>query len=200
MGISRYIEEAGNIKVVIEGSNGRELLEKIIAAPVAPDICIIDINMPEMDGFQLLTEIKHRWPSMGCLIITQYDHESYISEMFRNGANGYLVKGGTPEEMITAINTIVQTGIFHTELSLHAEKSRGIKLADRELEFLRYACTELSYADIAQRMQTTFKTIDGIRERLCVKLGVKTRHGMLLAAITMGLHVIESKQTKIKRI
>lgn len=198
-GIISNLEADESIKVIVEGKNGEELLHNILESSVLPDICLIDINMPRMDGFVLLQEIKKRWPKMGCLVFTVFEFESYIIEMVRCGANGYLLKSCDPDELNLAIHSIYENGYYFSETANHIafnlvqnKKFKNALFADREVELLRYVCTEMSYADIAVQMNTTFKTVDGIRERLCVKLGVNTRIGLAMASIQLGYFTIES--------
>lgn len=198
-GIIANLEADESIKVTIEGNNGEELLANMLEANVLPDLCLIDINMPKMDGFKLIAEIKKRWPRMRCLVFTVFEFESYIIEMIKNGANGYLLKSCDPEELNVAVHSIYTDGYYYSETAnstafsvVHNKKFKNSVFNDREIELLRYACTEMSYADIAAQMNTTFKTVDGIRERLCVKLGVTTRIGLALASIQLGYFTIKS--------
>lgn len=201
-GIIANLEADASIKVIIEGNNGEELLTNLMEAQVLPDLCLIDINMPKMDGFKLLTEIKKRWPLMPCLVFTVFEFESYIIEMIKNGANGYLLKSCDPEELNMAVHSIYTDGYYYSEIAnstsfnmVQNKKFKNWVFSDREIELLRYACTEMSYADIAAEMNTTFKTVEGIRERLCVKLGVTTRIGLALASIELGYFTIKSSHT-----
>ena len=197
-GIISYLEQDEHIVVIKQASNGLEMLEQIMHATILPDICLIDINMPQMDGFKLLKEIKKRWPQMGCLVFTVFEFESHIIEMIKHGANGYLLKSCDPVEIVNAIYAIYHTQYYYSETANDAtfdiaknKNFKGIHFSEREVELLKYVCSEMSYADIAASMNTTYKTIDGIRERLCVKLGVSTRTGLALAAIQLGYYNIE---------
>lgn len=192
-GITANLEKDGLIKVIIQGNNGEELLEQLMNCTVLPDVCLLDINMPKMDGFRLLKEIKRNWPEMGCLILTVFEIESYVIEMIKFGANGYILKSCDPEEIVSAVCAIKEDGYFYSEVAgnttfnnVNSKKFKSILLTEREIDFLKYICTDLSYADIATEMKTTFKTVDGLRERICVKLNVTTRIGLALASIQLG--------------
>lgn len=199
-GIVGCLEADGSIKVSIEGNNGEELLEKITAAKVLPDVCMIDINMPKMNGFALLKEIKKRWKGMKCMVFTAFEYESYIIEMIKAGANGYLLKNCDPDELIYAIRTLHTDGYYYSDtansntFNLVAQKKnlRSTLFSEREIELLRYVCNEMSYADIAVKMNTTYRSVDGLRDRLCSKLGVTTRIGLVMASIQLGYYKFES--------
>jgi two-component system invasion response regulator UvrY len=132
------------------------------------------------------------------LVFTVFEFESHIIEMIKHGANGYLLKSCDPIEIINAIYAIYHNKYYYSETANDStfniaknKNFKGIHFSDREVELLKYVCSEMSYADIAASMNTTYKTIDGIRERLCVKLGVSTRTGLALAAIQLGYYNIE---------
>lgn len=203
-GVIRTLNSSGIIKVIIEGENGEELLNKIESAEETPDVCLIDINMPKMDGISLLKEIKKRWPNMGCLVFTAFDMEYYIIEMIRYGANGYLLKSCDAIEICTAIQSIFEKGFYYSEIASNETyelvKSTHFKkntLNEREIELLKHICTEGSYSDIAIEMNISYKAICGIRDRLCSKLKLSSRISLVLAAIQLGYCSL--KQHKSKR-
>jgi two-component system, NarL family, invasion response regulator UvrY len=198
-GIKSIIEEDSNIRVVIEGNDGQQLLEKLILADTRPDLCLIDLHMPEMNGFILLKEIRKRWPKLPAIILSAFAEEYHILEMIRSGANGYLLKSCRPEEIISAIQNVINKG-YHYNNILSEEKTeqilalnpKAIKLNEREIQLLELVCTELNYAEIAQQLNTSFKTIDGIRARLCEKLSIHSRVGLAITAIRLGYYSIEN--------
>ncbi|MES2478908.1 MAG: response regulator transcription factor [Bacteroidota bacterium] len=191
-----------SINVIIEGENGKDLLNKLLMTEVIPDVCLLDINMPVMNGATLLKEIKKRWPNMGCLVFTAFDMEYYIFEMIRSGANGYLLKSCDPNEIYKAIQSIYDTGYYYSEFandevyelikSTHFKKDM---LNNREVELLRYVCSELSYSEIAIEMKVSYKTICGIKDRLCSKLKLSSRVSLMLAAIQLGYGSIKNPKT-----
>ncbi|MES2479421.1 MAG: response regulator transcription factor [Bacteroidota bacterium] len=199
-GIVSLIEADNRMSVIIEGDNGEELLNKLIFAKEFPDVCLIDINMPVMDGYTLLREIRKRWPELPCIILTGLFDEYYVIEMIKIGANGYLLKSCSFKEIIDAIYSVCQKGYYYNDLlseniiqNVLSVKQKLPILNDREIEFLRLLCSELSYIDIAQKMNTTFKTVDGIRERLGLKLRINSKVGLVIAAIRLGFYVVETE-------
>lgn len=196
-GIIACIESEGDIQVVVEGNDGAELLSNLNQSSVLPDLCLIDINMPNMDGFQFLKEIKKRFPQMKCLVLTVFEHEPYIIQMIKHGANGYLKKSCNPAEIADAIRAIYKYGFYYSTTAnerlftlVKERKVKELKLNDREIQLLQFACTELSYGDIAKEMNLSFKTLDGVRERLFVKLNINSRVGLAMSSINLGYATI----------
>ncbi|XZF13924.1 response regulator transcription factor [Chitinophagaceae bacterium MMS25-I14] len=197
-GIITFMGELGGISVDIEAGNGKDLLKQLEQAEHVPDICIIDINMPEMNGFDTLIEIKKRWPNMKTLVLTIFDHELYIIRMILNGANGYLLKSCDPTDIKKALVSIYNNGIYHSELVssqfLHAIKNKEIKLpnfTEKELQVLKYCCSDLSYAQIAKNMNTTARSVEGYRDSLFKKLKVNSRVSLALYAVQAGITPLE---------
>lgn len=204
-GIIACLKEEKSIEVIIEGNDGEDLLTKLIASNCLPKVCLIDINMPRMNGFQLLKEIKKRWPDMGCLILTVFENDSYIIEMIKYGANGYLLKSCNPNDIAEAIKSIAETGYYYSEIAnkktyniVRNNKFKDLELNEREIKLLKYACSELSYGDIAAKMDVSFKSLDGVRERLFVKLNINSRIGLAMASIQLGYTTLETIEIKNK--
>jgi two-component system, NarL family, invasion response regulator UvrY len=200
-GIVSLIEESGDIKVTLEGSDGKDLLDKLSLCEQLPDVLLMDLNMPVMNGFDLLKEIRKRWPNIPALVLTSFYQEYYIMQMIRLGARGYLLKSTDPEHIIDGIRKVYEYGYYYNESlsgkmvsGLVAEKFKAPVLNEREIELLRHVCSDYSYADIARLMQTTYKTVDGIRMRLCTKLQINSRIGLVLAAIRFGYYTVESEK------
>jgi two-component system invasion response regulator UvrY len=194
-GVMEILSRFDNIAVVAEAANGRELIAKLQSAPTLPDVCIIDINMPEMNGYETAAEAKKRWPDMKILALSMYDTELNVIKMLRNGANGYVLKDADPEELRVAINKVYKDGFYHSELVtgrmlniLHDPDGKlNTELNERELNFLRLSCTELTYKEIAEQMCLSPRTIDGYREDLFKKLNITSRTGLAMYAIKAGL-------------
>jgi DNA-binding NarL/FixJ family response regulator len=194
-GVAEILARFEGFEVVMEAGNGKELLAKMEVAATLPDICIIDINMPEMNGYETTAAIKKAWPHVKVLALSMYDTELNIIKMLRNGANGYILKDNDPEDLRIAINEVHKNGFYHTELvtgrMLHLLHDAGSKVAldlpERELNFLKYCCTELTYKEIAEKMFLSPRTIDGYREALFEKLQTTSRTGLVMYAIKAGL-------------
>lgn len=196
-----YLEKDDELTVVLLGENGKMLLENMILADELPDVCLIDINMPVMNGFTLLIEIRKRWPELPCLILTSFVDEAYIINVVKAGASGYILKSCSGKELIEAVKCVYQNGLFFNEIineqviaSVLTENKKSPVLNEREIQLLQLVCSDLSYAEIALKWDTTYKTVEGIRDRLCQKLRITTRISMVLAAIRLGYYIVESKK------
>lgn len=197
--ITSMLVKQGGIAIDIEAENGQELLEKLESASVLPDICMIDISMPVMDGFTALLEIRKKWPKMKTLILTAFDDEMYVIRMIQAGANGYLLKKSSIKETKEAILSIYSVGYYYSENAnrtlFHLNDTNSIKMqgfSEQEIEVLKYCCTELKYGEIAQKMNTTLNGIEGCRDRLFIKLKVNSRVGLALFAVRFGLCPLEN--------
>lgn len=127
-GIVEIISSFPQFKVIIEASNGAELLSAINASPIHPDICILDISMPMMNGYETLKVIRSNWPEMKVLVLTMFNNEFSILKMVLGGAKGYLLKDCTPEELQLALNNLYHYNLHHSELvpkDLFTEEKRN---------------------------------------------------------------------------
>ncbi len=196
-GVAELISKFEDMTVLIEAGNGKELIDKMDASAIKklPHICILDINMPEMNGYETASIIHKRWPKIKILALSMYDTEINIIKMLRNGANGYVLKDAEPEELKKAITEIYNNGFYHSELvtervlhMLQNPKDRpGEMLSDNETTFLKLCCSEKTYKEIAEIMSLSPRTIDGYRENLFLKLDITTRTGLVMYAIRAGL-------------
>ena len=192
-GLSTLITDLG-FNVLYECNNGKQLTETINKED-APDLVLMDINMPEMDGFETAIWLRNNFPLVNVIALSMFDDESSIIRMLKNGARGYILKDINPAELKQAINSVMTKGFYYSELVsgslLHSiansqdnDTVNGVlSLKDREIEFLKLACTELTYKEISDKMNLSPRTIDGYRDDLFQKLGVKSRVGLVLFAI-----------------
>lgn len=198
IGLAQLVESLGNT-ILFEADNGKELLDKLDKKNL-PDVVLMDINMPEMDGFQTTQWLKQNHPDVKVLALSMYDNETSIIRMLKCGARGYILKDSEPAELKAAIHAVMEKGFYYSELVsgklMHAinkmdDEGEGLKslvpLNDRETDFLKYSCTELTYKEIADKMFVSPRTIDGYRDALFEKLHVKTRVGLVMYAIKNGI-------------
>jgi two-component system invasion response regulator UvrY len=198
-GLASLINSFGGYKVLFEANNGKDFIAQLKPA-TAPDIVLLDINMPEMDGYETALWLKKNYPLVKVLALSMYDNENAIIRMFKAGAKGYILKDCDPSELRMALDSINRKGFYYSEMVtgrlIHTinqldEEDNAVKnliqLNDRELEFLKLACSELTYKEIADRMFLSPRTIDGYRDALFEKLAVKTRVGLVMYAIKNGI-------------
>jgi two-component system invasion response regulator UvrY len=196
--LTHFLNLLGGISVDIEASNGIELLEKLNNTPELPEICIIDVQMPYMDGYLLLIELKKRWPDIKVLVLTAFDNEALIIRMIKAGANGYLLKSCKPSMIKDALQSIRSSGYYYSQ---HASSAvfrlvennhvRTQQFSEAEIQFIKYSCIDLTYNEIAAKMNTTVRSIDSFRDRVSNKLNVNTRAGIIMFAIQSGLVPVE---------
>jgi len=194
-GVAEILSKFDDFSVIMEAANGKELIAKMDTVTTLPDVCIVDINMPEMNGYETASSIRTNWPHIKILALSMYDTELNVIKMLRNGANGYVLKDADPEELRTAITRVHKDGFYHSEIVtgrmlniLHDPNGKmNIEINDKELQFLGYCCTELTYKEIADKMFLSPRTIDGYRENLFKKLNITTRTGLAIYAIKSGV-------------
>ena len=191
-GLKGLIDSFNNCTVLYEANNGRDFINKLKAEQI-PDIVLMDINMPEMDGYETTLWVKNNHPEIKVLALSMYDNENAIIRMLRAGVKGYILKDCDPSELEYAINSIMTSGFYYTEnvtgklVSLVSKKDSDDELNEREITFLKLVCSELTYKEIADKMYKGVRTIDGYRDALFEKLNVKTRIGLVLYAIKNGI-------------
>jgi DNA-binding NarL/FixJ family response regulator len=170
--------------------NGQELIDYLQANKVKPDIILLDLKMPVLNGIDTMTWLRKHLPEQKTLALSMEDDENFIIKMIRLGCRGYLLKDIEPKEFLKALNAVVESGYyFNSEVSEALNNNSNIEkiefdpLTKREMEFLQYACSEMTYKEVADKMNLSPKTIDGYRENLFSKLQVKSRVGMVIFAI-----------------
>ena len=198
-GLANLIESFGDCKVLFQASNGKDFIEKL-KPKLLPHLVLLDINMPEMDGYETCLWLKENYPDIKVLALSMYDNENSVIRMFRAGAKGYILKDCDPVELKTALNDVITKGFYYSEMvtaklihtinNLHEKDNNAknvIKLNNREITFLKLVCTELTYKEIAGKMFLSPRTIDGYRDDLFQKLYLKTRVGLVMYAIKNGI-------------
>jgi DNA-binding NarL/FixJ family response regulator len=194
-GIIELINSWDEFHVIIEAVNGQDLINKLEKAAVIPDVCILDIQMPVLNGYQTAPIVRERWPSVKILALSMLNNEFTIIQMLRAGAVGYIPKEIDPTELRKAILSVYKYSFYHSELVsgrlMHLAKTKNsneLGLTENEWQFLSLCCTDLTYKDIAQKMQLSPRTVEGYRDTLFEKLDVRSRSGLVVFAIKMGLN------------
>ena len=197
--LAKLINGFPGYNVTIEADNGRDLIEKI-AKSALPDIVLLDISMPEMDGFKTTQWLHKKYPQIKVLALSMLSDERTIIKIFRVGAKGYLLKNTDPDELKTALDSVMSKNVYLSEYvsgklvsGLHNDvdvELQGVVLNEKEKEFLRWSCSELSYKDIAAKMFVSPRTVDDYRQSLFYKLKVHSRVGLVMYAIKNGIFEI----------
>lgn len=190
--LSDLINTFDDFEVMTCCKNGIELQNKLKTFPQMPDIILMDVSMPLLNGKEATKWLKEYFPDIRVLALSMNNDEKDIIAMLKNGAKGYILKDIDPPTLEGAMVSVVNSGFYNNDLSatamisiLNGETSNKntIKLKEREMEFLTFACSEMTYKEIALKMCLSPKTIDGYRESLFHKLGAKSRIGLVMYAI-----------------
>lgn len=195
--ISDLIQKFDSYNVLFVAENGRDLLNRLQRGPL-PDIALVDLHMPGMDGFETAVQLRQLHPTVRVLALSMTDREEHVVRMIRNGAKGYLLKGCRSAELRRALDDVMDKGFYYSEF-LTNQLIRGLNAPEpvasapafnlnrREYDFLKLACSELTYNQIADKMCVSPRTVDGYREVVFQKMNVRTRVGMVMEAIRHGL-------------
>jgi DNA-binding NarL/FixJ family response regulator len=178
------------IEVLNNFENGKEFITHLKEfSDLNVDLILLDVNMPVLDGLGTMKWLKEHRPDLKVIALSVNDDEDTILKMIQSGAKGYLLKDTSPKIFQEAILTVLEKGYYFTEMvsgilvnKIDSENNK-IFLKDKELEFIKHACSEKTYKEIASEMCLSPKTIDGYRESLFDKLEIKSRIGLVLYAI-----------------
>jgi two-component system, NarL family, invasion response regulator UvrY len=201
-GLANLLQDL-DFEVVFQADNGKQFIEKL-KTHMLPQVVLMDINMPVMDGYDTTLWLKKNHPDVKVLALSMYNDENAIIRMLKSGAKGYLLKDSSPLELKAAIQSLATKGFYYSELvtgtlihtinHMDDPESAVIKdvlgLNERELEMLKLICTELTFKEIAEKMQISPRTVDGYRDILLEKLQCKSRIGLVIFAIKNGIIVI----------
>jgi len=192
--IKGIIANFENFETICECENGQELIDKINTYNVLPDIVLLDISMPVMDGFQTADWLQKNHPEVLVMVLSMQNDEQSVIKMVKNGAKSYLLKNSHPRELESALLKLVENGFYYPEWaskiifsSINKTSNEALsKLTEREKEFLKYTITEKSYKEIAELMFCSPRTVESYRDNLFEKLNLKSRVGLAVYAIKNG--------------
>lgn len=191
--LSGIIENFKQFEVLYECENGKVLQEKFGNKKNIPDLVLLDISMPVMDGFETARWLRENYPEVLIMALSMQDDEQSLIKMIRCGAKGYLLKNVHPAELEKALVAMIKNGNYYPDwvtskviMSLRTddtEKQNNFKITEREKEFLQYTVTEMSYKEIAEKMFCSPRTVESYRDALFEKLELKTRVGLAVYAL-----------------
>ena len=192
--LASLIDSFEDCRVICQASNGKEMI-KFIELYEIPDVVIMDLNMPEMNGYDATAWLQKNYPTVRVLMLTMYDSEMMLIRLLQAGAKGFLKKDVHPAELQLAIQSVVTEGYYYSRYAsdklvnlLRPKKDiistiSNASLNDKELEFLKHICTDNTYKEIAQKMGLNPRAIDNLRGALFEKADVKSRVGLAIFAI-----------------
>jgi DNA-binding NarL/FixJ family response regulator len=197
-GLRQLLELEEDIHIVGEAVDGFDALQKI--RRLLPDVVLMDIHMPMLDGIAVTRQISHEFPEIAVLILTMFrDHQQVLSAM-KNGAKGYLLKNASSQEVAQAIRTVhgggmyIETGItgaieheFRHVSKADANRKSVDVLSEKEVEILRYVATGMSNKEIAQQLSYSEKTVKNYLSVIFQKLGIRDRTQAAIFALRQGI-------------
>mgnify|MGYP001300103085 CR=1 FL=1 len=192
--IAEMITSFGNYEVLWQADNGMDAIKYIQSQE--PHILLLDIRMPEMDGFETAAYVMKNYPDVRMLALSMMDDDFAIVKMLQAGVKGYISKDAEPAELRQALQHLATQGYYFNDMvtgklvhqaSQQAGGQTMVSLTAKEEEFLKLASTELTYKEIAERMHVSPRTVDGYRDLLFDKLGVKSRVGLVLFSLKRGI-------------
>lgn len=198
-GLVAVLEELKGIKVINEAAHGKELLEKLVLEK--PDIILMDIKMPILDGIETTKIIINKYPEIKVIMLTMHNEETFITHLVNLGVHGYLLKNTDIQEVERALHKVMEQGYYFnnqiSDILLNGiiierrkrpkETENQLNFSKREFEVLQYICDGYTNSEIAEKLFLSTRTVEGYRFKLCEKVGVKNTAGLVRFAIKNGL-------------
>ena len=197
-GLKVGLSADGNMQVLFEADNGEELMKGL--ENVMPDVIIMDLKMPIMDGMEATKLVRKKYPSIKVLVVSMYEDDKFIIHLMENGANGYLLKNAEPDEIRRSIYAVHENGYYFNDLvnkallkklvlknNLKPSFNQNVELTERELEVLKLICEEKTASEIAKEIFLSPRSVEGIRQRLIEKVGVRNSAGLVMFAVKSGI-------------
>ena len=193
-GVEALLSDFDFVEVLGEAGNGIELLDILKQISKKPDIILLDLSMPEMDGPEVFEILRDEYPDIKVIILTMEDDNQIILHLIQLGVNGYLLKSADTDEMETALRKVLRNDFYFsdniTEIVMkdllnhrNTPKSVEIKLTSRELDILHLICEELTAGEIADKLCLSARTVEGYRAKLLSKTQTKNMAGLVLFAV-----------------
>ncbi len=197
--LAGLVNKMTDFEVAFIAEDGLQLIEKLTNG-ILPDAILLDINMPNMDGFETATWLQQNYPQIPFLGLSMHSEEESIVKLISKGARGYLLKESSPIELQTALSHLVTNGYYYSQLTTNAlvnvvknplkkdtSNSIGHLLTEKEYQFVKWCMTELKYAEIASEMAVGIRTLENYRDAVCEKLQVKSRVGIVIECLRRGI-------------
>ncbi len=195
--IGSMVNTFDKFNVLYTCKNGQDLIDKFSDGENIPDVVLMDINMPIMNGVEATEWISKTHPNVNVMALSVEDEDFTILKMLKAGAIGYLLKDTEKAVLEKALIEVVENGFYHTKSvtnllfrSISGNEVKEIVFSKNERQFLKFSCTELTYKEIADRMCLSPKTIDGYRNSLFIKLKVRNRVGLVTYAIKNKIYTL----------
>ena len=195
-GMKLLLEDYEGISVVLEAQDGEQLLQQLRQASTLPDVLLLDMKMPNLNGVETAKVLQENFSSIKIIVLSTYFSKAFIVNMIELGAGAYLPKNATPDEVVATIREVYNNGFSYNQAVLEVirdnmlQKSKpkmplsfGVEVTSREKEILQLICEEYTTGEIAEKLFISPRTVDGHRNNLLEKLGCKNVAGLVVYAI-----------------
>lgn len=203
-GLISLLKDHDGLNVVLQASNGRDLFKQLknhaeSGKRILPDIVLLDIQMPEMNGIETTLQLQEDYPAIKIIILTMHNEEEFIFDLMNKGASGFIAKDKTIDMVLDAVYSVVSNGIYFNEQILQAivkgsqrklkipEFPKETELSEREIEIIQLVCDQKTNKQIAEILEVSQRTIESHRTAIANKTGVKNTAGLVLFAIRHSL-------------
>ena len=197
-GLKVGLSADSNMQIILEADNGEDLLKGL--ENISPDIILMDLKMPIMDGMEATKEVRKKYPGIKVLVVSMYDDDKFIIHLMEIGANGYLLKNAEPDEIRRSIYSVHENGYYFNDLvnkallkklvlknNLKPSFNQNVELTERELQVLKLICEEKTAVEIGKEIFLSPRSVEGIRQRLIEKIGVRNTAGLVMFAAKNGM-------------
>jgi DNA-binding NarL/FixJ family response regulator len=203
-GIAYLLQSEKNIEVVFEAEKGEELINYLRLTHDFPDVILMDLKMPILNGVEATKIINKEFPNLKIIALTSYNTEAFIANIIEVGASSYIVKNATPAKMLLAINKVYEKGFYYDDLVYSViqkgiTQNGGIKsnldsdfLTKREAEILQLICEQMSSSEIGDKLFISSRTVEGHRNNILLKTGCKNIAGLVVYAIKNKLVALDT--------
>lgn len=196
-GLISLLKEYDDLDVIMEASNGKELLEKLNIKQ--PDVVLLDLEMPLMDGIETTIAIKLNYPAVKIIILSMHTDDEFIIHLLEKGASGFLPKDKDIEVVVGAINSVLENG-YYFDARVSSAMLKGLVqtkkvnpsfssqyLSEREIVVVNLICKEYTNKEIADKLCLSPRTIDAYRSTILLKTGAKNTAGIVMYAVKYNL-------------
>ena len=195
-GLRLLIEDFMEIEVILEAENGQELIQKLNRTTTLPDVLLLDMKMPKLDGIETTKYLQRQYPSVKVIVLSTHFKKSFVLHMIELGAASYLPKNTAPTEFERAMIEVVDQGFYYTnevmaivredmisKNRIRSKISMNNQISSRELEILELICNQYTTSEIAGKLYISPRTVDGHRNNLLSKLSCKNTAGLVAYAM-----------------
>ena len=197
-GLKVSLSQDEKMDMIFEVDNGEDLLKNIETNK--PDVVIMDLKMPIMDGMEATQQLRKKYQDIKIVVVSMYDDDKFIIHLMEIGANGYLFKNAEPDEIRKAIHSVYENGYYFNDIvnkallkklvlkgNIKPSFNQNVELTERELQVLKLICEEKTAAEIGKEIFLSPRSVEGIRQRLIEKIGVRNTAGLVMFAAKNGM-------------